>query len=148
MTRRRNTPGAGSRRRLVVVAHEIGQARAACRAGAAAGAAVEIRSLPGAAGVIGPAWFAAMLGALRAEFPGLDLTGVLDCGDAPGHALAALRQGIRHIRFSGRGRARARLAAIADACGAELMGPARGALDLGATADPEAACRARLGKIG
>ena len=147
MTRQRHTPARGSRRRLVVVAHDFAQARAACRAASAAGAAVEIRSAPGAAGTIGPAWFAALVSELRAEFPGLDLTGVLDCGDAPGHALAALRQGIGHIRFIGRGRAHARLASIAEASGAVLAGPARNALDLAGESDPDAACRARLEKF-
>jgi len=144
MKRQSGKRNEGGVRRLVVVAHGIGQARAACRAAAACGAAIEIRSAPGAAGYMGPAWFGAMMAELAAEFPGLALSGVLDCGAAPGHALAALRHGLRRLRFTGRGRARARLAEIAAACGASLEGPARGALDLSAEADPEAACRARL----
>lgn len=133
-----------AQRRLVVVAHGIDQARAAARAARAHAAAVEIRSAPGAAGSMGPAWFAAMIGEVAAEFPETDISGVLDCAAAPGHALAALRQGIGRIRFTGRGRARARLASIAKALGAVLEGPAPDALDLAGEADPEAACRARL----
>ncbi|MEE8332454.1 MAG: hypothetical protein V3R85_01295, partial [Alphaproteobacteria bacterium] len=78
------------------------------------------------------------------EFPEIEISGVLDCGAAPGHALAALRHGIKQIRFTGRGRARARLASIAEASGAVLAGPARGALELAGEAHPEAACRERL----
>lgn len=133
-------------RALVVVAHGIEHARAACRAASAFGVAVEIRSAPGAAGVMGPAWFHAMIGELRGEFPDVAVAGVLDCGAAAGHALAALRQGIGVIRFTGRGRARARLASIADAHGAVLAGPAPGAIDLADEAAPEAACRARLAR--
>jgi len=147
MTKQGQKRGTASPRRLIVVAHDIGQGRAACRAAGALGAAVEIRSPPGAAGVIGPAWFGALIGELETEFPDVAVTGVLDCGKAAGHALAALRHGIRHIRYTGRGAARTRLASIAGQLGATLAGPAPAALDLAGEADPEAACRARLAKI-
>jgi len=131
-------------RRLVVVAHGIVHARAAARAARAHAAALDIRSASSAAGAMGPAWFAAMIGEVAAEFPDVDVSGVLDCGAAPGHALAALRQGIGRIGYTGRGRARARLASIAAASGAVLERPAPSALDLAGEADPEAACRALL----
>lgn len=144
MKRQRRRRSNRSARPLVVVAHGIEDARAACRAADGSGVPVEIHSAPGAAGYMGPGWFGAMIEELAAEFPGLAVSGVLDCGSAPGHALAALRQGIRRIRFTGRGRARARLAGIAAACGATLEGPARNALELAYEPDPEAACRARI----
>ncbi|MEE8332619.1 MAG: hypothetical protein V3R85_02130, partial [Alphaproteobacteria bacterium] len=92
--------------RLVVVAHGIDHARAAARAAGARPASLEIRSPPGAAGSMGPAWVAALIGEVATEFPEIEISGVLDCGAAPGHALAALRHGIKQIRFTGRGRAR------------------------------------------
>ncbi|MEE8444975.1 MAG: hypothetical protein V3S44_06460 [Alphaproteobacteria bacterium] len=144
MKRPARKPENRAQRRLVVVAHGIEHARAATRAARAHDASVEIRSAPGAAGSMGPAWFAAMIGEVAAEFPETEISGVLDCSNAPGHALAALRQGIDRIRFTGRGRARARLASIAKASGAVLEGPAPDALDLAGEADPEAACRAHL----
>lgn len=145
MTARRPRRRPPDRPALTVVVHGIEQARAACRTASHAGVALELRSAAGAAGYMGPAWFAAMKDEIDSEFPGLAATWVLDCGDAAGYALGALRHGVRVIRFTGRGRARARLAAIARSCGATLAGPARGALDLARARDPEAACRARLG---
>jgi len=70
---------------------------------------------------------------------------VLDCGDAPGMVLAALRQGLKRVRFDGTDAVAERLAEIAAQCGAaiERTAPAP-ALDLLGRDDPEATCRAFL----
>ena len=124
-----------------VIVHDIHHARAAARAAKALGVTLMLRSAPGAAGYAGAGWFAALVSALRAEFPGVDIVASLDCGDAAGDAMAGLACGLALIRFSGRGRARARLAAWAEAYGAALDRDRRRALDLEGAADAEAACR-------
>ena len=53
--------------------------------------------------------------------------------------LAALRQGLRRVCFTGSRAAAAKLSAIAEAQGAEVVARPRRALDLRGVADPEAA---------
>ena len=69
---------------------------------------------------------------------------MLDCGDRPGLVLGALRRGCRAVRFTGRGRALARLQAIAKRYDAVLYGELGPLLDLATAGDPAAACRAWL----
>jgi hypothetical protein len=71
---------------------------------------------------------------------------VLDCGDAPALALAALRQGIDAVRVEAPARVRARIADIARQSGGALVTGRVVALDLAAAGEPLAACRAWLGK--
>jgi len=128
-----------------VIIHSLEHARAALAAAAALRVPVELVSARAAAGYAGPMWFLEVVRAARAEFPKANATAVLDCGDAPGHALAALRAGCRAIRFEGRGALRAKIAAIAKQSGAVLREGRAPALDLLAEPDPAAACRAWLG---
>ena len=58
--------------------------------------------------------------------------------------LAALRQGLPRVRFTGRKAVAEKLAAIAEAQGADLVAGRLRALDLRDVADPETACRAWL----
>ncbi len=55
----------------------------------------------GAAGTVGPGWFQAVVRKGKAEFPCVMVKAMLDCGDSPGYALAALRQGVDYVRFDG-----------------------------------------------
>ena len=55
------------------------------------------------------------------EYPDLSVEAVLDCGDAPGHALAALRQGVTAIALTARPEIRRKIEAIAARGGAQLM---------------------------
>ncbi len=74
-----------------------------------------------------------------------DVAVVLDAGDDPAIALAALRSGWRAIAFSGRDTVFAKLADMARKQGARIVPmPTGPALDLAATDDPHAACRAWL----
>ena len=91
-----------------VIVHSFAQARAAARAAAALGVPVTLRSAPGAAGYAGALWFAELIALVQAEVPRAEIVAVLDCADAAGHAMAGLRCGLKRIRFTGRGRARAR----------------------------------------
>lgn len=119
-------------RRIIV--HDHAQARAALSVAAELGVAVTLQSPDGAAGYLGPGYFR-----------GLDV--VLDCGDAPGHALAALRAGVKRIRLRAAPEVLARVADIAGQRGAELDQGETPTLDL-ATIPPArwaAACRVWLG---
>ena len=80
-------------------------------------------SFPGAGASAGPGWFQEIVERLEAEHPGLAFEAVLDCGDKAGAVLAALRRGVRHVRFSGHPEAARRLGAIAEQLGAILETP-------------------------
>lgn len=114
-----------------VIVHSLAHARAAARAAAAAGVPVTLRSAPGASAYAGALWFAETIALARRDVPDAEIVAVLDCADAAGDAMAGLRCGIRRIRFSGRGRVRERLAALAAAHGAALDDDRAPALDLG-----------------
>ncbi len=100
---------------------------------AANGRAVTLLSAPGAAGFGGAAWFLAACAEARA----ID-TVVLDCADAPGRVLQALRAGARTVVFTGPPALAERLALVAREAGAMLLRARPGALDLAA---PDAAAR-------
>ncbi len=128
-----------------VVIHSLDHARAALAAAAELGVPVTLASAPGAAAYTGPAWFREVVAQAGAEFPQAAFEAVLDSADKPGTVLAALRMGLKRVRFTG-GKAVARkLAAIAADHGAELMTGRLTALDLRGQADPAVACRDWLG---
>ncbi len=129
-----------------IIVHSLAHARAALRAAAAHGVPVTLSSGPGAAGYAGPAWFRELIAAAVAEHPTTQVTAVLDCGAAPGHALAALRAGLKEIRVDADPAVGKRIAELAADTGARVA-PAAGddALDLAAAVDPDAACHAWLG---
>jgi hypothetical protein len=83
-----------------------------------------------------PSWFRAVVAEARAAHPGVDVTAVLDCGDMPGYALAALRDGAAVIRFSGD--TADKIADIAAQCGGRVIAARPETLDL---ADVERARR-------
>ena len=129
-----------------VIVHGLAEARAACAVAHELGVAVELRSAPGAAASLGPLWFQEIVAAIETEFPDLTVDAVLDCADAPGYALAALRQGLGRIRFTGPVVTRDKIAAIARRCGAAVeSGRPPRALDAAREPDADAALRAWLG---
>ena len=72
-----------------VVVHDLAQARAAlCE-----GLALTLLSAPGAACFAGAGWWRALIDMARAAHPHTPCQDVLDCADAPGHAMAAVRLG-------------------------------------------------------
>jgi len=118
-----------------ITIHTLRQAKAAAAAAAHAGTPVLLLSAYGAAGSVGPAWFAAVIDTAKAAYPEASLEGLLDCAGTPGYALAALRQGLKRIRYDGPA-----FDAIADiaAQGAATVWRERPpALDLGAVADDD-----------
>jgi fructose/tagatose bisphosphate aldolase len=136
-TRRRKKPTSRP-----IIVHTREHVSAALAAASDLGVALTLRSAPGAATYLGAAYFQAMVADARAEWPDVAVTAVLDCGDAPGVALGALRHGMTHIRFTGARKVRAKIADIAAALGGALDDDHRQALDLLDIANPEAACRA------
>jgi hypothetical protein len=101
--------------------NSLGEARAAAKAAASRGVALTLVSPPGAAAYLGIGFFWALVEEVRAEFPAVRVDAVMDCGDDPGWALAALRVGFRSIILGGNRRAHARVALIARAMGARLL---------------------------
>ena len=61
------------------------------------GSPVRLLSARGAAGVGGCGWWMNLVKAARQTHPRTPCTDLLDCGDAPGLAMAALRIGQRHL---------------------------------------------------
>ncbi len=70
-----------------------------------------------AASLYGAGYLAALQDRARNEFPDVDFTLVVDCGDAPGHALACLRAGVKRISMDPMNE---KIADIARQMGAEL----------------------------
>ena len=124
----------------IIIIHSLDHARAVLAAAAALGVPVTITSASGAAAYVGPQWFIEVVELATAAHPDVQVTAILDCGDAPGHVLAALRQGIKRVRFTGRAAVAGKLAALAKRQGAELIRGRLKALDLQDSSDPAAAC--------
>jgi len=78
-----------------------------------AGRPVILASAADAGIYAGPGWFAALVAAAREAAPGARFSVLLDCGDRPGAALAAIRAQIEGVVFTGRTDVARRLADIA-----------------------------------
>ena len=88
-------------------------------------------SAPGAAAFGGPLWWAAVAVQARAAHPGLVTGDILDCGGAPGTALAAIRCGCATIALDPACPGWAAVAAVAAEVGATLLGSVPPAFDPG-----------------
>lgn len=125
-----------------IVIHAPEHADAALAAAAEAGRPVILQSPPACALVQGAAWFRTLTEAALARRPDAEALPVLDCGDAPGLALAALRDGAPAVRLSGHPDAREAVADIAMQMGARFdTAPLSPRHDLLDSPDPHAACR-------
>lgn len=111
-----------------VVVHAAGQAAAALRL--AAGQRVALLSAAGAGGFLGAAGWRALVAEAARLAPGTPFADLLCCGDAPGHALAALRAGCRIVVLHGACAGYPAVAAAAAECGARLLPARPAALDL------------------
>ena len=110
-----------------VVVHGLDHARLAL----AIGRPLVLLSAPAAAGYAGCLWWRELADIAAAEAPGLVTADVLDCGDAPGWAMAALRIGCRTLVLSPACPAWPRVAAAAQTLGAIVLPQRPAALDLG-----------------
>ncbi len=70
-------------------------------------------SAPDAGIYAGPGWFTALVTEARAAAPDAVCDALLDCGDRPGAALAAIRAEVEGVVFNGRSDVARRLADIA-----------------------------------
>jgi len=84
------------------------------------GVPLALVSPAGAAAVLGPQVFQAMIEETRRRHPDADIEGVLDCGDDAGHALAAFRAGVDAVRVDLADEPRGRIADIAGQMGRRL----------------------------
>jgi hypothetical protein len=124
-----------------VVVHDIEQARIAAGVAQELGKPVTLLSAPAAASAVGPAWFAALVRAVRDEFPDVDVEAILDCDRAAGRAMAALQTGFNGIVFTGSNTVLLKLADIGEDRRCTLYDARPKALDLLGQKDPAAACR-------
>lgn len=109
-----------------VIVHGLADARAVL----AMGAPVTLLSAPGAAGHAGCLWWRELVAAaLRDTPPTARVMDVLDCADAPGLALAALRSGVSRLVLAD-GPAWAAVAGIAERQGGFVLMRAPRALDM------------------
>jgi fructose/tagatose bisphosphate aldolase len=72
----------------------------------------------GAASFYGAGYLGALQERAAREFPDIDFELIVDCGDAPGHALACLRAGVKRISMS---EPNGKIADIAQQMGARLV---------------------------
>lgn len=128
-----------------IIIHSLEHAVAALRAAREVGCPVTLASPPGAAAYTGALWFREVVKEAAREVPEAEFTAVLDCGDKPGLVMAAFRQGLRSVRFTGAKVERDKLEALAEQEGYHLITGALDSLDLAAEDDLTAACRAWLG---
>jgi hypothetical protein len=106
-----------------VVVHGLEDACAAL----APGLPVTLLSAPGAALFAGAGWWRALVAAARAAHPATPCADVLDCADAPGRAMEAIRAGQAVLVLDPGCPAFARVASLARVLSARPV-----ALDLGA----------------
>lgn len=124
-----------------IVVHGLDDALAAVAAGRGAENLLLLVSAPGAAAYAGPGWFQEIVAQARATAPNLAISGLLDCADHPGHAMAALRAGAEAIVFTGDKRVAEKLSAIARKTGAVVLPARPPVFDPGGASDKLAACR-------
>ena len=128
-----------SARRPAIVVHDRAQAVGALRAAAAADVAVTLWSAPGAAAYAGLGFLGAVFEQAADAVPEAEHDVVVDCEASAVLAHEALSRGFAAVAFTGRGRMRETLRAIAGSQGARLVTtrPGRGGLDLARSEAPE-----------
>ena len=104
-----------------VAVHGADQAVAAATVAAAMGRDLVLISAAGGVRSVGPGWFMTVIEAARSAAPDIRIDGVLRCDDAPGLALAALRQGVAPVALDGDQPAFDKVAAIAAARQSEIV---------------------------
>jgi len=104
--------------RPVILVRDWKQTEAALLAARAAGTAPVLLTPEDAAAIYGAGYLGALQTRARQEFPDVDFTLIVDCGDTPGYALACLRTGVRKISMA---KHNEKIADIARQMGAELV---------------------------
>jgi hypothetical protein len=117
-----------------VIVHGLADARTAL----APGLPVTLLSAPGAALYAGCLWWRQLVAAVRVEYPQIQSLDILDCADASGLAMSALRSDVHCLVLWPEAPGHAKVAAIAARQGGFVLAQAPPALDL---AQPAAARR-------
>src|SRR3546814_18316906 len=99
----------------VIIIHSLEQAVTALKVARDLGRPVTLASPPGAAAYTGALWFREVVKQAEREVPDADASSILDCADKPGLVIAAFRQGVLRVRFTGAAEAAEKLQAMADA---------------------------------
>ena len=102
----------------IVLVRDWKQTEAALLAARASGTAPVLLTLENAAATYGAGYLGALQTRAREEFPDVNFTLIVDCGDTPGYALACLRAGVRTISMAEHNE---KIADIARQMGAELV---------------------------
>jgi hypothetical protein len=100
------------------------------RATLALGRPVTLLSAPGAALFAGCLWWQAMVAAACSEHPGTEAIDVLDCANASGMAMSALRSGVNRLVLWPEAPGWKAVAAIAERQGGFVLTQAPAALDM------------------
>ena len=130
---------AGQRRAVRI--HGLGDALRAASIAHELGVAITLFSAPDAVASLGPAWFRDIVRKIEQTYPDLEVDAVLDCGDAAGYAQAALRCGVKIIRFSGSPATARKIDDIAGTYGARVVRRPSRILDPRGEQDLDAALR-------
>ena len=109
-----------------VIVHGVADAKAAL----APGLSVTLLSAPGAAMFAGCLWWREIVATARAACPDTAATDILDCADASGMAMGALRSGVCRLVLWPDAPGWDRVAAIAERQGGFVLRQAPAALDL------------------
>ena len=109
-----------------VIVHGLADARAAL----AIGKPLTLLSAPGAAGFAGCLWWRELVTAARAGAPAIEVLDILDCADASGLAMAAIRSGVCRLVLWPDAPGHPAVAAIAERQGGFVLTRAPSALDM------------------
>ena len=104
--------------RPVTLVRDWRSTEAALQAARADGTSPVLVTPEGAASFYGAGYLGALQARAETEFPDVDFELIVDCGDAPGHALACLRSGVKRISMS---EPNDKIADIARQMGAQLV---------------------------
>jgi hypothetical protein len=107
-----------------VIVHGLHDAVAALAEAAVSGNPVTLLSAPGAAAYAGCGWWNAVVAEARAMHPEVPCTNILDCADATGLALAALRIGLSRLVLWPEAPGREAVVAIAHSMGGFVLAAA------------------------
>lgn len=104
-----------------ILVRDLSDGLVAVAAAADLDVAVDLLTLPAAGSFGGAGWAAALLDQLRQAAPSVTVRLWVDVGADLGHALAALRSGLRYLVFTGGPPASDTLQALAQAHGATVL---------------------------
>jgi hypothetical protein len=103
---------------MLILVRDWRSTEAALRSAREQGTSPTLVTPEDAASFYGAGYLAALQERARREFPDVAFTLIVDCGDAPGHALACLRAGVKTISMEPLNE---KIADIARQMGAELV---------------------------